>query len=281
MLVASAPRGEADPSRPRPKRPAVLITTAATGAGVPELLAALDRHRAGGRAMESSAARLGRGAGLGDRRRPPARSAPRSWPRGHDGFRSGGGRGTPHGPIFGRGSAAGPRRRGVMGQGPGSRVPAYHRRHGESDPARLRGRRRADGPRHRPGPCRDRAPGRALRTGPGSGEAGASGSPATWTVPSPRAASTPRTATRRSPGSATDDQAAFADADLVIEAVFEDLDGQDGALARARSARAGRRDLRLEHQLDLDRPAGRGGLAGAPPSGSSGCTSSARCRSCR
>ena len=31
--------------RPRPKRPEVLITTAATGAGVPELLAALDRHR--------------------------------------------------------------------------------------------------------------------------------------------------------------------------------------------------------------------------------------------
>ncbi|HET9615262.1 MAG TPA: methylmalonyl Co-A mutase-associated GTPase MeaB [Candidatus Limnocylindrales bacterium] len=57
MLVASggsAARGggEADageparPARPRPKRPEVLVTTAATGAGVPELLAALDRHRA-------------------------------------------------------------------------------------------------------------------------------------------------------------------------------------------------------------------------------------------
>jgi len=32
--------------RPRPKRPEVLLTTAATGAGVPELLAALDRRRA-------------------------------------------------------------------------------------------------------------------------------------------------------------------------------------------------------------------------------------------
>src|SRR5262249_55095467 len=34
------------PERPRPKRPEVLVTTAATGEGVPELLAALDRHRA-------------------------------------------------------------------------------------------------------------------------------------------------------------------------------------------------------------------------------------------
>ena len=53
MLVAAAPRpqlaaaGEtARPERPRPKRPEVLITTATTGDGVPELLAALDRHRA-------------------------------------------------------------------------------------------------------------------------------------------------------------------------------------------------------------------------------------------
>ena len=43
MLVASAPR-ELFGGRPRPKRPEVLITTAATGAGVPELLAALDRR---------------------------------------------------------------------------------------------------------------------------------------------------------------------------------------------------------------------------------------------
>ena len=60
MLVASAPRTADDPARPRPKRPEVLITTAATGAGVPELLAALDRHRTTGRAGESSAARLAR-----------------------------------------------------------------------------------------------------------------------------------------------------------------------------------------------------------------------------
>jgi LAO/AO transport system kinase len=57
MLVATAPR-DADPKRPRPKRPDVLITTAATGEGVPELLAALDRHRATGRAGVSAAARL-------------------------------------------------------------------------------------------------------------------------------------------------------------------------------------------------------------------------------
>ena len=65
MLVAGAPRPSAvdDPgaaARPRPKRPEVLITTAATGAGVPELLAALDAHRASGRAEDGSAARLAR-----------------------------------------------------------------------------------------------------------------------------------------------------------------------------------------------------------------------------
>ena len=38
----------------------MLITTAATGDGVPELLAALDRHRAAGRRGESSGARLAR-----------------------------------------------------------------------------------------------------------------------------------------------------------------------------------------------------------------------------
>ena len=59
MLVASAGR-DTDPARPRPKRPEVLITTAATGAGVPELLAALDRHRERGREGVSAAARLAR-----------------------------------------------------------------------------------------------------------------------------------------------------------------------------------------------------------------------------
>jgi LAO/AO transport system kinase len=65
MLVASggpavggAAPGSSD--RPRPKRPEVLITTAATGEGVPELLAALDRHRASVAAGPTDAARLAR-----------------------------------------------------------------------------------------------------------------------------------------------------------------------------------------------------------------------------
>ena len=63
MLVPTTARDAvgADPARPRPKRPEVLITTAATGAGVPELLAALDRHRAVGRdAAVAPAARIAR-----------------------------------------------------------------------------------------------------------------------------------------------------------------------------------------------------------------------------
>ena len=50
--------GERD--RPQPKRPEVLVTTAATGDGVPELLAALDRHRETGRSGRSTAGRLAR-----------------------------------------------------------------------------------------------------------------------------------------------------------------------------------------------------------------------------
>jgi LAO/AO transport system kinase len=58
MLVAGAsPKVGATA---RPKRPEVLVTTAATGEGVPELLAALDRHRAAGREGETAAARLAR-----------------------------------------------------------------------------------------------------------------------------------------------------------------------------------------------------------------------------
>jgi LAO/AO transport system kinase len=58
MLVATAPRDAgASSSGPRPKRPEVLITTAATGDGIPELLAALDRHRGLDRVGESTAAR--------------------------------------------------------------------------------------------------------------------------------------------------------------------------------------------------------------------------------
>jgi LAO/AO transport system kinase len=68
MLVATGSRAargkgdaaEADADRPRPKRPDVLVTTAATGAGVPELLAAIDRHRATGHAVIAETARLAR-----------------------------------------------------------------------------------------------------------------------------------------------------------------------------------------------------------------------------
>jgi LAO/AO transport system kinase len=47
-LVGAAPAGAgtADP-RPQPKRPEVLVTTAVSGEGVPELLAAIARHREG------------------------------------------------------------------------------------------------------------------------------------------------------------------------------------------------------------------------------------------
>ncbi len=44
------PPAEPPAERLRPKRPEILITTASTGDGVPALLAALDRHRAAGRA---------------------------------------------------------------------------------------------------------------------------------------------------------------------------------------------------------------------------------------
>jgi LAO/AO transport system kinase len=50
--VGGTPGGDAD--RPRPKRPEILVTAASTGAGVPELLAALDRHRATIRAAQAA-----------------------------------------------------------------------------------------------------------------------------------------------------------------------------------------------------------------------------------
>jgi LAO/AO transport system kinase len=66
MLVAAPSAGagagsSADAApRPRPKRPEVFITTASTGAGVPELLVALDRHRSAGSDGTTQAARLAR-----------------------------------------------------------------------------------------------------------------------------------------------------------------------------------------------------------------------------
>ncbi len=64
----------ADPSRPAPKRPEVLVTTASTGEGVPELLAALDRHRTSGARGPDRGGAPGAGAGPG-----PRRSSPTGW----------------------------------------------------------------------------------------------------------------------------------------------------------------------------------------------------------
>jgi LAO/AO transport system kinase len=66
--------GAAAPTRPRPKEPEVLLTTATSGAGIPELLASLDRHRARGHEASDTPARLARAeaqvwAVLGDRLR--------------------------------------------------------------------------------------------------------------------------------------------------------------------------------------------------------------------
>jgi LAO/AO transport system kinase len=83
MLVPTTGR-TADPSRPQPKRPEVLVTTAATGEGVPALLEALDRHRAAGReATTTSEASRRRAAAqvwtiVGDRVRAELESETRS-----------------------------------------------------------------------------------------------------------------------------------------------------------------------------------------------------------
>jgi LAO/AO transport system kinase len=50
----------AAPARPRPKEPEVLVTTATSGDGIPELMTALDRHRARGRDAGDASARLAR-----------------------------------------------------------------------------------------------------------------------------------------------------------------------------------------------------------------------------
>ena len=60
MLVPTVARKDADPTRPAPKRPEVLVTTALTGEGVPALLAALEKHRAAGGDGASSPSRRAR-----------------------------------------------------------------------------------------------------------------------------------------------------------------------------------------------------------------------------
>ncbi len=56
MLTVGAQHDRAMGDRPRPKRPDVLLASAMTGAGVPELLAALDRRDASRRAADGDAA---------------------------------------------------------------------------------------------------------------------------------------------------------------------------------------------------------------------------------
>ena len=81
MLVPTVARGDVPRDRPAPKRPEVLVTTATTGDGVPELLEALDRHREAARAGLSTDARRARARAqiegvlaerLADRLREPA-----------------------------------------------------------------------------------------------------------------------------------------------------------------------------------------------------------------
>ena len=57
---APTPAEAAAAERPRPKEPEVLVTTATSGDGIPELLATLDRHRARGRDASDTPARLAR-----------------------------------------------------------------------------------------------------------------------------------------------------------------------------------------------------------------------------
>jgi LAO/AO transport system kinase len=77
-MLSDTPR-EARPGRPAPKHPDVLVTTAATGDGVPELLAALDRHRSVVAGTDGGATRMARAeaqiwAVLADRLHERARS---------------------------------------------------------------------------------------------------------------------------------------------------------------------------------------------------------------
>jgi LAO/AO transport system kinase len=57
---AAADDSPEQPPRPRPKEPEILVTTATTGDGIPELLQALDRHRARGHEAGDTPARLAR-----------------------------------------------------------------------------------------------------------------------------------------------------------------------------------------------------------------------------
>ncbi len=106
MLVPSVGRGDRDPARPAPKRPEVIVTTAISGEGIPELVALLDRRRADDARRAGRPGRAGDGAG----RRDPRPADPRP-ARGRRGRRGDGrdlrGGGPPRaGPVRGRRPAA-------------------------------------------------------------------------------------------------------------------------------------------------------------------------------
>ena len=138
-----------------------------------------------------------------------------------------------------------------------------------------------DGSRHRAGPCGDRAAGRALRAGLGEGRGGRDRIAGNLdrAVAKGRLTADERDATlaRIEP---TADERRAADADLVIEAVFEDIRVKS-ALWQELDAVAPPAAIFASNtsSIAIHRLAEAVGRAAAP--GSSGCTSSARSRSCR
>ena len=82
MLVPTVGRGDADPARPTPKRPEVIVTTASPGRAIPELLAALDRHARGRRRGAAAAPRVARAAAQVDGDPRPADPRPARGRRG-------------------------------------------------------------------------------------------------------------------------------------------------------------------------------------------------------
>ena len=271
MLGGAAARGG---RVQRGRAPDVLITTASTGAGVPELLAALDRRRAEARgattarpAWPGPRPRSGRSSATGSARRLAAPCAPTA---GATAAVRDGGR-TPARPVRGRRSAARPACCGAVDE----------RRDAASDDdrARLRGRCRADGPRHRPGPRRRSASTvDALRAGPRPGRGRPRSDrrqPGSGGRQGPARRRRPRRDAR--PGSSRPTGSRVADADLVIEAVFEDVEVKralwreiDG-LARPEAIFATNTE-----SIAIDRLAPRRSRRAGR--GSSGCISSARCR---
>ena len=137
--------------RPRPKRPEVLITTASTGEGVPELLAAWIG--------------TARPAGPGPARRPAlARAEAQVWAILADRFAPAAGRRAARAATDGDRSPRSPTTHLDPYAAADRLLGGPARLDGASamdddDRAGLRRRRRADGPRHRPGPRGDRVHG--------------------------------------------------------------------------------------------------------------------------